>query len=62
MLNINLGGIMLGSFGATELVIIFGIIILLFGVGRISKLGKEAGQAINAFKSGLEGEEEIVNE
>lgn len=53
---------MLGSFGTTELVIVFGIIILLFGVGRISKLGKEAGQAINAFKSGLEGEEEIVNE
>jgi len=53
---------MLGSFGTTELIIVFGIVILLFGAGRISRIAKEAGQAIKAFKSGLEGEEEIIKE
>lgn len=49
---------MLGSFGTIEFVILFGIVILLFGPGRILRIAKEAGQAINAFKFGLEGEEE----
>ena len=32
------------------------IIILLFGPGRISKIAKELGASISAFKEGLNGE------
>jgi sec-independent protein translocase protein TatA len=52
---------MFAQLGSTELVIILAIIILLFGVGRISRIAKEAGQAISAFKSGLT-EEEITSD
>jgi sec-independent protein translocase protein TatA len=41
-----------------ELVIILVIILLLFGVGRVSKVGKELGSAITEFRKGLsEGKE-----
>jgi sec-independent protein translocase protein TatA len=39
--------------GTTELIIILVIIILLFGVGRISKIAGEMGKGINAFREGL---------
>jgi len=38
-----------------ELIIILVIILLLFGIGRISKLGGELGSGIKAFKEGLSG-------
>lgn len=41
--------------GAPELIIILLIIVLLFGVGRISKISKELGSGIRAFKEGLQG-------
>ena len=42
-----------------EWLIILVIVLLVFGVGRISKLGSELGKSIGAFKSGLrEGQEE----
>jgi sec-independent protein translocase protein TatA len=46
------------SFGPTELIIILVIIIILFGVGRISKIAGEMGGGIRAFKDGLQGDEE----
>lgn len=36
--------------GPTELLIILVIVILLFGVGRIGRLGSELGQAVKAFR------------
>ena len=42
--------------GPTELIIILVIIIVLFGVGRISKIAGELGSGIRAFKEGLQGE------
>jgi sec-independent protein translocase protein TatA len=39
--------------GAPELIIIFVIIILLFGVGRISKISGELGSAIRNFREGM---------
>ncbi len=45
--------------GPWELVIILAIVLLLFGVGRISKIGTELGRGIRGFKSGLaEGQED----
>ncbi len=42
--------------GFAEIIIVLVIIILLFGPGRISKIAKELGASITAFKEGLNGE------
>jgi sec-independent protein translocase protein TatA len=44
--------------GPTELIIILIIIIVLFGVGRISKIAGEMGSGIRAFKDGLRSDED----
>lgn len=42
-----------------EWVIILVIVLLVFGVGRISKLGNELGKGISAFREGVrEGQED----
>ena len=48
---------MLGGFGVTELLIVLVIVLVLFGVGRISKIAGEMGSGIRAFKDGLQGSE-----
>ncbi len=48
---------MLRNFGAVELLIILAIVVLLFGVGRISGLGKELGTAISEFRKGLRSDD-----
>ncbi len=45
-------------FGGWELVIVLVIVVIVFGVGRISKIGGELGSGIRAFKEGLQGEDE----
>ena len=45
------------SFGPLELIIILALVILLFGIGRISKIGGELGGAIRSFRKGLKGDE-----
>lgn len=46
-----------------EWVIILVIVLLVFGVGRIGKLGSELGKGIRAFREGIrEGEEEKAQE
>ena len=50
---------MIRNFGPTELIVILAIVLLLFGVGRVSRVGKELGSAISEFRKGLrEGAEE----
>jgi sec-independent protein translocase protein TatA len=44
--------------GGPELIIILLIVVVLFGAGRISRVGGELGTAIRSFKKGLEGNEE----
>jgi sec-independent protein translocase protein TatA len=39
--------------GPLELTIILAIVILIFGVGRIGRLGSELGTAIRSFREGL---------
>ena len=41
--------------GLPELLVILAIVILIFGVGRISKVAGELGSGIRAFKEGLQG-------
>ncbi|UCD41924.1 MAG: twin-arginine translocase TatA/TatE family subunit [Chloroflexota bacterium] len=48
---------MLGGIGITELLIVLVIVLVLFGVGRISKIAGEMGTGIRAFKEGLQGSE-----
>jgi sec-independent protein translocase protein TatA len=43
----------MGSIGPTELLIVAGVAVLLFGGGRIAEVGKGFGQAIKNFKQGL---------
>lgn len=49
---------MLRSIGPLELVLILLIVVVLFGSGKISKIGKEFGEAIGLFKKGLKESEE----
>ena len=44
---------MLAGFRGWEWIIILVIVVLVFGVGRISKLGGELGQGIRSFREGL---------
>ena len=52
---------MFGSFGIPELFLILGIVIILFGAGRIAGIGKALGQSVRGFReevhTGIEGEE-----
>jgi sec-independent protein translocase protein TatA len=46
------------NFGPTELILILVIVIVLFGVGRISKIAGEMGSGIRAFKKGLKDDDD----
>jgi len=46
------------NIGLPELLIIFAIIVLLFGARKLPGLGKSVGESVRGFKSGLSGEEE----
>jgi sec-independent protein translocase protein TatA len=50
------------NFGPTELIIILVIVIVLFGVGRISKIAGEMGSGIRAFKQGLQSDDDKKKE
>ena len=46
-------------FGSWEWLVILLIVLLLFGVGRISQVFAELGKGIRAFREGLQGEDEV---
>jgi sec-independent protein translocase protein TatA len=48
--------------GPTELIIILVIVIFLFGVGRLSKIGGELGKAIHDFRTALKPSDEKTKE
>ncbi len=48
------------SLGPGELLIIFLIVLVLFGVGRISRIGGELGSAIANFRKGLNAGKETA--
>lgn len=46
-----------------EWIIILVVVLLVFGVGRIGKLGSELGKSVSAFRKGLrEGQEDLDKE
>jgi sec-independent protein translocase protein TatA len=49
-------------FGPPELLIILVIVLLLFGVGRISKIAGELGSGIHAFREGMQGDSDEKKE
>lgn len=51
---------MLGSLGAPELIIIALIVLLLFGAGRIGKLGREVGGSIKEFRKAVKDDDRPV--
>jgi sec-independent protein translocase protein TatA len=50
------------NLGTTELIIILALAILLFGVGRLSKIGGELGRGIRSFREGLQTEDESAEQ
>ncbi len=47
---------MLGNIGMSELVVIFFIVLVLFGAGKIPKIAKDLGSGIREFKKSVSGE------
>ena len=45
--------------GTTELLVVLGIVIVLFGARRLPELGSGLGKAIKNFKAGISGQNEI---
>jgi sec-independent protein translocase protein TatA len=46
------------SLGPMELILIFLIVIILFGSSRLAGIGKGLGEGIRNFKKGMKGDEE----
>jgi len=46
---------MFGTLGLPELLVIFAIILVVFGAGKLPQLGKGLGQGIANFRDGLKG-------
>lgn len=44
------------NLGTGEILLVLVIVVLIFGVGRISKIGRELGTGIREFRKGLSGE------
>jgi sec-independent protein translocase protein TatA len=47
--------------GIPELILILVVVLLVFGVGRLSRIGGELGQAIHAFRKGVNGDPRETN-
>jgi sec-independent protein translocase protein TatA len=47
----------MGPFGFAELLLIFAIVVLIFGASRLPQLGKGIGEGISNFKAGLRSKE-----
>ena len=45
--------------GTTELLVVLGIVIVIFGARRLPELGSGLGKAIKNFKAGISSKDEI---
>ena len=48
----------MATFHGWEWIVILVIVVLVFGVGRISKISGEIGSSIRSFRKGIKGDEE----
>jgi sec-independent protein translocase protein TatA len=48
----------MGRLGPLEIVIILGVVLLLFGAGRIADIGKGLGEGIRNFKKGIKDDDQ----
>lgn len=48
----------MGRLGITELLLILGVALLLFGASRVADIGKGLGEGIRNFKKGLKDDEQ----
>jgi sec-independent protein translocase protein TatA len=53
---------LIGSFGVPELLIIFAILLLLFGYSRLPQLGRGLGEGIRNFRHGLKSGDAAAKE
>jgi sec-independent protein translocase protein TatA len=49
---------MIDTIGAPELIIILLIVVVLFGAGKVGKLGKELGSSVKEFRRAVHDEDE----
>ena len=47
-----------GGLGTTELLIILGILLFIFGASRIPELGRSLGSGIRGFQKAIKGQDE----
>ena len=47
-----------GRIGLPELLIVLVLVLLIFGVGRISKISEEIGKSVRSFRKGINGEDQ----
>lgn len=52
----------MATFHGWEWIVVLVIVVLIFGVGRISKISGEIGSSIRAFRKGMKGDEETAGE
>jgi len=53
---------MFGSLGLPELLILLAIVVLIFGVNKLPKLGKGLGEGIRNFKDSVRTEDKAADE
>lgn len=46
------------NLGVPELLLILLVVLLLFGAGRVARIGGELGTAIREFRKGIQGDDE----
>jgi len=56
------GNVQMAGLGPPELIIILIIVVLIFGVGRLGRIGGEMGSAIREFRRGVQGDGESKEE
>ncbi len=52
---------MFGNIGPWELILILGIVLVVFGPGKLPKIGESLGKAMQSFKKAREGDEEEID-
>ena len=53
---------LIGGIGVQELLLIFGVILLLFGAKRIPEIAKSMGKGIREFKSAIKDDKDSSKE